>query len=231
MVYGDNVVIKFFNKATDLLVLNLLFILCCLPVVTVGAALSAMYAVNLRSIRYGDGYIVKTFFKAFKQSFFQATGAWFLFCAFAAILFADYRFWIYMGDSGVAKYMQILSLVIAFLLGVVFLWLFPVIAKMKDRFFRQVKNASALAYGYFLPYTAVCMGLVIMAGYTMYKSAAMMIVFLLIGFAVLTYMQSFFFYKVFSKFIIEAPVGEDDPLYSQKVISIEKEREKKAQNL
>ncbi len=218
MIYGDNVVVKFFNKATDLMVLNLLFLLCCLPVVTAGASISAMYAVNLRSIRYGDGYIVKNFFKAFKQSFVQATIAWILFCLCAFVLFLDYRFWMQMGDAGIAKYMQVMSLVFAFILGVVFLWLFPVIAKMKDSFWRQVKNAAAFGFGFFLPYTAVCLGLVLVAGFAVYRSFAMMLIFLLIGFAVLNYMQSFFFYKVFAGFIKEEPVGEDDPLYSERAV-------------
>ena len=71
----NNSVVKFLNKMTDILVLNLLFIFTSLPVFTIGASLSAMYAVSLRSVRYGDGYVVKTYFKAFKQSFKQSTAA------------------------------------------------------------------------------------------------------------------------------------------------------------
>ena len=61
----DNPLIRFLNKTTDLLVLNIVFLLCCLPVVTIGASLTAMYAVNLRSVRYGDGYVLKNFFKSY----------------------------------------------------------------------------------------------------------------------------------------------------------------------
>ena len=215
-MYNDNIVIKFFNKATDLMVLNLLFLLCSLPVVTIGASLSAMYAVNLRSVRYGDGYVAKVFFKSFKESFFQATVAWILFCLCAVILFFDYHFWLQAGSSGMAKYMQISSLVLAIILGVIFLWLFPVIAKMKDSFFRQVKNAAAMAFGHFLPHTAICLVLAVGSAYAVYRSFAAMLVFVLVGFAVITYAQSFFFYQVFAKYITEAPASEEDPLYSGK---------------
>ena len=72
----DNVVIRFLNKVADLVVLNLLFVLCSLPIITIGASMTAMIAVSLRSVEYGDGYVVKSFFHSFKESFKQATEAW-----------------------------------------------------------------------------------------------------------------------------------------------------------
>ena len=42
------------------------------------------------------------------------------------------------------------------------------------------------------------------------------VLLLLMGFALLAYVCSFFFYKVFAKYIDEEPVGEDDPLYGSR---------------
>lgn len=57
----ENPVIAFLNKMADLILLNLIFLLCCIPVVTIGPAITALYAVSLRSVRYGDGYVIQTF--------------------------------------------------------------------------------------------------------------------------------------------------------------------------
>lgn len=212
----DNVVLQFLNKMTDLFLLNALFLLCSLPIVTVGASLTSMYAVSLRSIRYGDGYIIKTFFKSFKQSFKQATLAWLLFLVFAVVLFVDYHFWQQVNMGTISNTMKLVSVAIAFFVVMIFQWLFPVIAKMQDSFGRQIKNAAAMAVGYFVPYTLICMLLTFAVAYFVYTNVAAMVVMLMIGFSLITYVQSFFFYKVFAKFIDETPASDDDLLYSDK---------------
>ena len=128
-----------------------------LPVVTIGAALAAMYAVNLRSVRYGDGYVVQTYFKAFKESFVQATIAWLIVAAASLLIFFDIRLWSVMGGGFVQKAMLAVSYALAGILFVLFTWLFPVIAKMKDSLKNQFANAAKMAVGYFVPYTLLCL--------------------------------------------------------------------------
>ena len=76
----------FLNKMTDLLILNLVTLLLCLPVITAGAALTAMHYVLLKMVRGEEGYIVKSFFRAFKREFRQATVMWIIFMALAALM-------------------------------------------------------------------------------------------------------------------------------------------------
>ena len=59
------------NKMADLMILNLLTILCCLPVVTVGASLTAMHYMVIKLIRNEESYVVKGFFRSFKQNLRQ----------------------------------------------------------------------------------------------------------------------------------------------------------------
>ena len=91
--YYDNPVIRILNRCTDLVVLNLLFLLCCIPVVTIGAALAAMISVTLRSVRYGDGYVVQHFFKAFRENFRRSTMVWLGAMLFGGLLVLDFLFW------------------------------------------------------------------------------------------------------------------------------------------
>ena len=73
---SDSPVIAFLNKMTDLILLNIIFVICCLPVFTIGAATTAMYYVCIISIRQGDGYVVRRFFESFRRNFKQATLLW-----------------------------------------------------------------------------------------------------------------------------------------------------------
>ncbi|MBE5866344.1 MAG: DUF624 domain-containing protein [Lachnospiraceae bacterium] len=212
----DNPVIKFLNKMTDLIVLNLLFVICSLPVITIGASLTAMYAVSLRSVRYGDGYVVKTFFKHFKQNFVQATLAWMGVLGLIALFVIDYLFWSRMEMGILSDVMLMICYAMAFLVWIVVLWLFPVIAKMQDKLWRQIKNAAAMALGHFFPYTAICAGMTGVVAYLVYTNLGAVLIMLFVGCATLSYMLSFFFYKVFAQYIQEDSFGDDDLLYGQK---------------
>ena len=60
---------RFMDKALRLIWLNLLWFLCCLPVVTIGAATTALYSVTLKYARDEEGYLTRSFFQAFRQNF------------------------------------------------------------------------------------------------------------------------------------------------------------------
>jgi len=64
------------SRVADLVILNLLFLVCCIPVVTIGAAITAMYYVAGKMVENKEGYIFKGFFKAFKENFKQSTAIW-----------------------------------------------------------------------------------------------------------------------------------------------------------
>ena len=61
----DNPIMQFISKIFDLVLLNLLFILFSIPVITAGASLSALYYVSLKILRGEDPYIWQNFFQSF----------------------------------------------------------------------------------------------------------------------------------------------------------------------
>lgn len=192
---SNSPVIAFLNKMTDLILLNVLLILCCLPVVTAGAAISAAYYVSITSIRCGDGYVFRRFFSAFKSSFAPVTPVWLGLLAAGFILAADYFFWSHFGGV-FGKLMLMVSIVIAILLWVWSLWIFPVFAKFSGTRRELLKNAAAFAVGY-LPYTAIVLAIMGVAVYVNLVSIVANSIMLFIGSALLVYVNSFFFYRVF----------------------------------
>ena len=72
----DGAILSALTRIFDILVATVLFLLCCLPVFTIGAALSAMYATVIRIAGDGCSSTVRCFFGAFRDSFKQATALW-----------------------------------------------------------------------------------------------------------------------------------------------------------
>ena len=198
---SDSPVIAFLNKMTDLILLNLLWLVSCLPIITIGAATTAMYYVCIISIRQGDGYVLKRYISSFKQNFKQATIIWLVMLAVGLLLVGDLFFWYRMG-SAFGKVMFCISAVFAVLFFVVALYVFPVLSKLEGSIVMTVKNAAAFAVGYF-PYTII---LILFTGVFIWgnlKSVGMNAVSLFIGFALLAYLKSFFIYKVMMNHIDE----------------------------
>lgn len=191
----DSAVVGFLNKMTDLIVLNIIWILCCLPILTIGAATTAMYYVNITSIRQGDGYVVRRFLKSFRQNFKQATLLWLLLVAVCLLAVFDFMFW-YRQGSGLGKIMIVLSMAVVIVLFLISLYLFPVLAKFEGTLRETIKNSAVFSVGY-LPYTLITAALTLGFLYANYVTLVANAISLFIGFALLSYLKAFFFYKVF----------------------------------
>ena len=72
----DSPVMKFLGRLGDIIILNLIFVVTSLPVITIGTALSALYAVAMKLARGEDPSILKEYMKAFKQNMKPATISW-----------------------------------------------------------------------------------------------------------------------------------------------------------
>ena len=65
----DNPVWRFIGKLGDLIILNILWMITSIPIVTIGASTTALYYVTLKLVRDEDGYTIKSFFKSFRDNF------------------------------------------------------------------------------------------------------------------------------------------------------------------
>lgn len=79
----------FIEKVMDVALISLLWLVCSLPLVTIGAATTAVFQFTLHQVRDEEGYVWKSFFRAFKQNFRQATVLWLGGLAAGIFLVAD----------------------------------------------------------------------------------------------------------------------------------------------
>ena len=144
-IFGlDSPLIQFLNRVADLMWLNILTMICCIPVVTAGAALTSAHYVALKMRRNEEGYISKEFFKAFKMNFKQSTLIWLIILLIAAVIGAD-LYIIKEMDSGLPEFLQVVIMAIGILALFMAVWVFPVQAKFVNTLSRTMKNAFALS--------------------------------------------------------------------------------------
>lgn len=138
------------EKVGELIQLNVLFVLCSLPVVTLGASATALhYALRRRA--EGKGGVIGDFLRAFRENFRQATILWLWALALGAGLALN--FWLVSGWTGPARVPAAALLGLgAFALLVWTEMVFPLLARFDNTFPRHLGNAGRLAVAH-LPVT------------------------------------------------------------------------------
>lgn len=142
----DGLLARIVRYIWNLFVLNLCFILCCLPVITIGAAISAMYAVFLNDFR--ESGVLRKFIGAFAENFKQATVIWLIFMALAAVLAANWYYLLTYSLGGNGLLLAVAAVVSVLYLSVVS-FAFALQAKYENSPLQTMKNALILSIGKF----------------------------------------------------------------------------------
>ena len=190
-----------FGKIWDLLVLNLCFLLSCLPVFTVGAAWTALFSVNLKAVRREEGSVFRDYWNAFRENFPQGTKLWGLTVLIGAVFAAD--FWaLGMLDGTVVWVLRALlgALLVVYL--TVLPWVFGYNARFADNVRVVLKNSLLLAGSNMAVSLAMlCCGFlaVFVSIYSLEIFLRAIFLWLVLGFAAVNYLQAFLLRRVFDK--------------------------------
>ena len=134
----------FLRRMFDLMVLNILWLLCCLPVFTFGPASSALARVMITLVRGGSEAVAKNFFLAFRRDFGRAVVLGLIGLLGLAIAVSDILFALSLSGG-----MKILFLIVAVLVSsLVFSYLayiFALHAFFENSIAGQIRNALSLA--------------------------------------------------------------------------------------
>ena len=156
----DNMFFAIMGVLFDLIILNVLTLLCCLPIVTAGASFTAMHSVHWRMVRHEETYVARQFFDSFKRNLKQSLLPWLAFLLAAIVLVVDGMLAWSMGSMrgplmACVAFMGLVIIAIA-------QYFFPLLSRYENPTSETLKNATKLALGFF-PRT-LCM-LVILAAF------------------------------------------------------------------
>lgn len=198
----DSPLMRFLSRIGDLILLNLVFVASCLPAITIGTALSALYAVAMKLVRGEEPAILREYLKAYKRNFKDATAVWLLLAAAGALLLLDFRL-IGMFEGGMYLLLKFLLGVVLGVWIVIFQYVFAYIGRFKNSVFQSLKNALLLGAAH-IPSTVMLVGigggLFIITLFTSRTFVVGTILWAFFGFAVLSYVQSFLLCRIFSKY-------------------------------
>lgn len=140
----DSPLMQGLGKMADLLWLNVLTLICCLPIVTIGASLTAMNYMALKIARNEECYITRGFFKSFRENFKQATLIWLLFLAVILVLTGDF---LIMRNSGIefGNIFQGIIMAIAIMVLFTLIYVFPVLARFENSIMKTIKNSFLMS--------------------------------------------------------------------------------------
>lgn len=150
----DNPVWKFVGRLADFFLLSVLWYLCCLPVVTAGAATTALYYVTLKMSVDREGTLASAFFASFRQNFKQATVLWLGYAA-AAVLLALDLFICAQQASLAAGAMAITCIVLLACIALFVSMQFPLLARCANTTGALFKMGIAMTLRNLLPVLAV----------------------------------------------------------------------------
>jgi uncharacterized membrane protein YesL len=207
---------RIFGNIGDIIVLNILFVICCIPVFTIGASMSALYYALMKKIRTGSiGGVTRMFFTGFKDNFKKSTLAWLLFLVVAFIFKLDFNLF---GNGGPMENNIIYYACVVLLMLVIFIaiYLFPVISAFENTLKNLIIQAAFLAAKNFI-FTLIILILYTIPVYILLSSPQIFMVGIFVmavaGFGVIAYCAALLFTKAFTPYLDEVTkkYSDDDP--------------------
>lgn len=195
MLQKDGKFVKVLNRIADLVGLNLLAILFCIPIITIGASITAVYGCIFRIQEKREGYLTKDFWKLFKECFRSSTIIYLVGVAVVAMLYLDYQ--IFATDSRL-DILQVLVVAGGILVAEIFTYAFPMESYFENSLKATVKNALLLGISN-IPYTLLMLGINVFPFFLIARIPVTFGIWFLIGISGVAWINSFFLKKIFSK--------------------------------
>lgn len=135
----DNKLYNRLNTMVDFIILNFLWVLMCLPVVTIFPATAALFGVVRKWNMKLEPPVVKTYFQLFKENFIQSMLIGLIWTIVGVSIYIDFRL------TAQNLLLKLLLVIIISIFIITSLYLFPVLVHYKNTSFRIIKNSFFLA--------------------------------------------------------------------------------------
>lgn len=186
------------NQLLHFLWLSILWTICCIPLITIGASTTALYSVCLKYAKNEEGYLTSSFFRAMKQNFKQATVIWVMLTLFGCFLGLDliiYSRQEHMGMLSLLLMIIFLSVFVAFLMANSFVYALQ--AKFDNTVRRTILNSFLMAARHWPSSLAM---MLISFGILMLGFLALPPI-LFLSPALISYINSRFLIRIFEKYL------------------------------
>lgn len=208
----DNFLYIILSRIWDIVLVNILFIVCSIPIVTIGPAFTAMHHVTLRIVKGNNPGTFKTFFRAFKQNFKQSFIVWLISLVCIVVLLSNIQFLQTITPTSFASFLYYASYIMLIFIIIMNLYIHPVIAAFEGALKTQIRNSvififSKLSYAFIMFFVwafPLSLAYIDTGLQPLYAFC-----WAFFGFATAAYINSTFLYKLFKPYL---PEDEDDDI-------------------
>lgn len=210
----DNPVWRFIGKFCDVMILNVLWVLCSIPVVTIGASTTAVYYVTLKLVRDEEGPTIRSFFKSFKENFRQATIIWLIMLAAGCLLGFDLYFFLAIQRTESVLRTVMLAVFGGFLM--IYLLVLMLVFPLQARFYNPVKRTLFNAFFMSVRHIGHTVGMILMDALVVMAAVFVLpmlqALLLLFGFPLFAFLNSYVIVGIFDKYMPKEDEERDHPL-------------------
>ncbi len=193
----------FLTTTAQYIALNVVFIICCIPIVTIGPALAALYQVIMRETRGEYGYLMRKYFQHFKEMFLQSFLTFLSLGLIVLLLLFNVGFWNAM-EGILANIIIVLVYIMLLAVACTFIYVFPLMARFKNNFLQTIKNALYIALTN--PVDTIMLVVIhTLVIAILYFFPSSQIFMLFVGFCFIISCNSYILQRVFKKYEADTP--------------------------
>lgn len=199
---GDSAYTQIMTKIFNIFWLSILWLLCCIPVITIGASTIALYYVMLKLVKDEETTVTREFFHSFKQNFLQSLPVTVIVLVVVVVLVADFHILGAAGRAQGASFMYGFCIVLGIICAAVFSYVFPLLAKFENTVKKTFENGARLAashIGQTLVITVVNLFPVLWFLISPQTFSAIFWIWVFVGGGVQTFVNSLFLVKIFDR--------------------------------
>ena len=147
----DNPIMRFITKIANSVYLNILWLICSLPVVTIGASTTSLFYVTLKMAKNEEGNLTAAFFRSFKENFRQATKIWLILLAAGMVFALDgYIFYHMRFENALWTIGTAIFLVALAAYTIILMYIFPLLARFDNTIGAMFKNSIFIGMRFLL---------------------------------------------------------------------------------
>lgn len=207
----DSGLMRSLSKFTDCICLSLVYFVSCIPIITVGAASTALYYTVHKVLRHDRGYLFRDYLSSFRSNFRQVTPVWLAAAVIGGVLGADFYISSYYAKA--ENYFFALTVVVLLGITMWFAWvsyLFPYMARFENTRRQSMKNAILMAIAH-LPMTFLLLVMTALSLFVVFLAPFLLFLFP----AVYAWLQSYILERVFRKYMSEEDKAKEEERYKQ----------------
>ncbi|MBQ6551621.1 MAG: DUF624 domain-containing protein [Lachnospiraceae bacterium] len=200
----------FMGKLVDVVVLHFVWLVCSIPIVTIGPATTALYYALLKDTRDEGAHYVRNFFKSFKENMRQGIILGLIMTVFGVLMgFSLYFYFFAMENVGIlTTILKALSILVALIYLFILQYVFALLARFENTVKRTIQNAFLFSIRY-IGWTILMIIILIVPVFIFFWFT--FIPLLIPGYALVVFLDCYILNHIFKPYVSEQTGEEDDP--------------------